>query len=313
MDKRRLGNSTLEVSVVGLGGNNFGGRIDFDASTRVVHKALDLGVNFIDTADIYGDRGGSEEALGRILGGKRNDIVLASKFGMEMDDSGKLQGASRRYIMHAVEASLKRLRTGWIDLYQLHQPDSGTPMEETLRALDELVRAGKVRFIGCSNLSAQRVRGAQAISRQHGLAAFVSCQDEYSLLVRGIERELIPAAKAYGLGVLPYFPLASGLLTGKYRRGVPLPAGSRLAKSPRHAGTIINERNWRIVEDLSAFTARRGHGLLELAFGWLLRDRVVASVIAGATTPEQVEQNVAAAGWTLSAEELAEIDRITLH
>jgi aryl-alcohol dehydrogenase-like predicted oxidoreductase len=307
--KRRLGNSTLAVSVVGLGGNNFGGRIDFDASTRVVHKALDLGVNFIDTADVYGNRGGSEEALGRILGTRRKDVVLATKFGMEMDD--KLKGASRRYIMQAVEASLKRLRTEWIDLYQLHQPDPDTPIEETLRALDELVKAGKVCFIGCSNLSAQQVREAQAISRQHGLAAFASCQDEYSLLNRGIERALIPAAKEFGMGVLPYFPLASGLLTGKYRRGASLPEGSRLAKSPRHADEVINDRNWRLVEELCSFVTRRGHSLLELAFGWLLRDGVVASVIAGATSPQQVEQNVRAAQWTLSQQELAEVDRIT--
>src|SRR5229473_1762064 len=229
MHKRRLGNSALEVSVVGLGGNNFGGRIDFDASQRVVHKAIELGVSLIDTADSYGNRGGSEEWLGRILGEKRKRIVLATKFGLPMDDSGKLQGASRRYIMHAVEASLKRLRTDWIDLYQLHRPDPRTPIEETLRALDDLIRAGKVRCIGCSNLSAKQVTDAQAASRRHSLPVFVSAQDEYSLLVRDIEREVIPAAKAHGMGVLPYFPLASGLLSGKYRHGAPLPRGSRLA------------------------------------------------------------------------------------
>ena len=312
MEKRKLGSSTLEVSVVGLGGNNFGGRIDFAASERVVHRAIALGINLIDTADSYGNKGGSEEALGRILGDKRKDIVLASKFGLPMDDAGKLKGASRRYVMQAVEASLKRLRTDWIDLYQLHRPDPQTPIEETLRALDDLVRQGKVRFIGCSNLSAQQVIAAEDAARQHGLAAFVSCQDEYSLLVRDIERELVPAAKARGLGILPYFPLASGLLTGKYRRGAPLPPGSRLAKNPRHADEFITERNWRIVGELAAFAARRGRSMLELAFGWLLRDGVVASVIAGATTPEQVEQNIGAAGWKLSAEELAEIDRITV-
>jgi aryl-alcohol dehydrogenase-like predicted oxidoreductase len=312
MEKRKLGSSTLEVSVVGLGGNNFGGRIDFAASERVVHRAIALGINLIDTADTYGNKGGSEEALGRILRDKRKDIVLASKFGLPMDDAGKLKGASRRYVMQAVEASLKRLRTDWIDLYQLHRPDPQTPIEETLRALDELVRQGKVRFIGCSNLSAQQVIAADDAARRHGLAAFVSCQDEYSLLVRDIERELVPAAKARGLGILPYFPLASGLLTGKYRRGAPLPPGSRLAKNPRHADEFITERNWRIVGELAAFAARRGRSMLELAFGWLLRDGVVASVIAGATTPEQVEQNVGAAGWKLSAEELAEIDRITV-
>jgi aryl-alcohol dehydrogenase-like predicted oxidoreductase len=312
MEKRKLGSSTLEVSVVGLGGNNFGGRIDFAASERVVHSATALGINLIDTADSYGNKGGSEEALGRILRDKRKDIVLASKFGLPMDNAGKLKGASRRYIMQAVEASLKRLRTDWIDLYQLHRPDPQTPIEETLRALDELVRQGKVRFIGCSNLSAQQVIAADDAARQHGLAAFVSCQDEYSLLVRDIERELVPAAKARGLGILPYFPLASGLLTGKYRRDAPLPPGSRLAKNPRHADEFITERNWRIVGELAAFAARRGRSMLELAFGWLLRDGVVASVIAGATTPEQVEQNVGAAGWKFSAEELAEIDRITV-
>jgi aryl-alcohol dehydrogenase-like predicted oxidoreductase len=312
MRMRRLGNSTLDVSVVGLGGNNFGGRIDFDMSQRVVDTAFARGINFIDTADSYGNRGGSEEALGQILGARRKSIVLATKFGLPMDEAGKLCGASRRYIMQAVEASLKRLRTDWIDLYQLHRPDAQTPIEETLRALDDLVRAGKVRFIGCSNLSAAQVSEAQEIAKRHGLAAFVSCQDEYSLLARGIERELIPTAKARGMGVLPYFPLASGLLTGKYRQGAPLPPGSRLSKNQRHAAEFISERNWRIVGALEAFAQQRGRSLLELAFSWLLHDPVVASVIGGATSPAQVEQNIAAAGWTLSAEDLQEIDRITL-
>jgi aryl-alcohol dehydrogenase-like predicted oxidoreductase len=312
MQKRRLGTSTLEVSVVGLGGNNFGGRIDFEASQRVVHAAIDLGINLIDTADSYGNKGGSEEALGRILGDKRKTIVLASKFGLPMDDAGKLKGASRRYVMQAVEASLKRLRTDWLDLYQLHRPDPQTPIEETLRALDELVRAGKVRFIGCSNLSARQVIEAQDTAQRHELAAFVSCQDEYSLLARDVERELIPAMKARGLGLLPYFPLASGLLTGKYKEGAPLPPGSRLSKNARHAGEFINARNWRIVSRLEEFVARRGRSMLELAFSWLLRDGVVASVIAGATSPQQVEQNIRAVGWALSTEDLAEIDRITL-
>ena len=311
MQKRRLGNSTLDVSVVGLGGNNFGGRIDFDASRRVVDGAIERGINLIDTADSYGNKGGSEEALGQILGDKRKRIVLATKFGLPMDDAGKLRGASRHYIAHAVEASLKRLRTDWIDLYQLHRPDEQTPIEETLRALDELVRQGKVRFIGCSNLSAQQMVAAQDTASRHGLAAFVSCQDEYSLLKRDIERELIPAAKARGLGILPYFPLASGLLTGKYRRGAAPPPGSRLAKNQRHAQDFLSERNWRILGELEAFAARRHRTLLDLAFGWLLRDPVVASVMAGATSPEQMEQNVQAADWTPSAEDVAELDRIT--
>ena len=231
---------------------------------------------------------------------------------MPMDETGELKGASRHYIMHAVEASLKRLRTDWIDLYQLHRPDPQTPIEETLRALDDLVRQGKVRFLGCSNLPAQQIVEAQTTARQHGLAAFVSCQDEYSLLVRDVERELIPTAKALGLGILPYFPLGSGLLTGKYKRGAALPPGSRLAKNPRHAQEFLSERNWRVVGELETFAARRDHTKLELAFSWLLRDGVVTSVIAGATTTEQVEQNVRAAGWTLSAQDLAEIDRLTL-
>ena len=311
MQKRKLGTSALEVSVVGLGGNNFGGRIDFAASDRVVHAAIELGINLIDTADSYGNKGGSEEWLGRILGDKRKKVVLATKFGLPMDDAGKLKGASRRYIMHAVEASLKRLRTDWIDLYQLHRPDDRTPIEETLRALDELVQQGKVRYIGCSNLSAQQVIAARDTASRHGLAAFISCQDEYSLLERDIERELIPTAKAIGLGILPYFPLASGLLTGKYRRGSPPPPGSRLAKNQRHAQDFLSERNWRIVGELEAFALRHGRTMLELAFGWLLRDPAVASVIAGATSPEQIEQNVRAADWTPSAGDLAELDRIT--
>ena len=311
MQKRNLGTAALEVSVVGLGGNNFGGRIDFAASERVVHAAIDLGINLIDTADSYGNKGGSEEWLGRILGDKRKKVVLATKFGLPMDDAGTLKGASRRYIMHAVEASLTRLRTDWIDLYQLHRPDPLTPIEETLRALDDLVREGKVRSIGCSNLSAQQVGEAQDTARRHGLAAFVSCQDEYSLLVRDIERELIPAAKVHGMGLLPYFPLASGLLTGKYKRSAPLPQGSRLSKNARHAEEFITERNWHVIGELETFAGQRGRTLLELAFSWLLHDEVVASVIAGATSQAQVEQNIRAAQWTLSAEEVAEIDRIT--
>src|SRR5262249_36714508 len=288
MQKRRLGTSTLDVSVVGLGGNNFGGRIDFAASQRVVHAAIERGINLIDTADSYGNRGGSEEELARILGDKRKEIVLARKFGLQMDDAGKLKGASRSYIMQAVEASLRRLRTDWLDLYQLHRPDPQTPIEETLRALDDLVRQGKVRFIGCSNLSAPQLVEAQDTARRHGLTAFLSCQVEYSLLVRDVERELLPAVKARGLGLLPYFPLASGLLTGKYKQNAPLPPGTRLSKNARHAEEFITERNWRIVRELEAFVARRGRSLLELAFSWLLPDPAVDSVIAATTSPHQI-------------------------
>jgi aryl-alcohol dehydrogenase-like predicted oxidoreductase len=312
METRRLGRSDLVVSAVGLGGNNFGGRIDFAAARTVVHKALDLGINLIDTADAYGNRGGSEDALGQILGSQRNDVVLATKFGLQMDAAGQLKGASRGYIMRAVEASLTRLRTDRIDLYQLHRPDPRTPIEETLRALDDLVRQGKVRHIGCSNLPARDVVAAQEIARRNGLAAFVSCQDEYSLIERGIERELMPVILENGLGLLPYFPLASGLLTGKYRRGAAMPPGSRLARNASHAADFITDRNWRLLETLTSFSQRHGRSLIELAFGWLLSHAPVASVIAGATSAEQVEQNVRAANWRLSAEMLAEVDRITL-
>jgi aryl-alcohol dehydrogenase-like predicted oxidoreductase len=312
MQKRKLGNSGPEVSLVGLGTNNFGGRIDLAASRRVVDKALDLGVTLIDTADIYGNKGGSEECLGQILGPRRKDVVLATKFGLPMDGAGKLRGASRRYIMQAVEASLRRLKTDWIDLYQLHRPDPRTPIEETLRALDDLVKAGKVRFIGCSNLSATELEEAQRVAGQKHLTPFICCQDEYSLLERGPEKDLLAVMRKYGVALLPYFPLASGLLTGKYKHGAPLPAGTRLADNPPRGGGVLSARNWRIVEALDAFAAARGHTLLELAMSWLASRPYVPSIIAGATKPEQVEQNVAAIGWSLSAAELAEIDRITL-
>jgi aryl-alcohol dehydrogenase-like predicted oxidoreductase len=310
MEQRSVGRSGLKVSAVGLGCNNFGGRTDFAATQRVVHRALDLGVTLIDTADVYGNKGGSEDYLGRILGDRRKDVVLATKFGMPMTAGAKPRDASRGYIMQAVEASLKRLRTDWIDLYQLHRPDPETPIEKTLRALGDLIQQGKVRHIGCSNYSANELIAAQAASQRHQLAAFISCQDEYSLLVRDIEKDLLPAMEQHGLSLLPYFPLASGLLTGKYRRGAPMPKGSRLSYSRDHSD-FISERNWGLVEKLEAVAARSGHSMLELAFGWLLAKPAVASVIAGATTPEQIEQNVAAAARPPSPAHLAEIDRLT--
>jgi aryl-alcohol dehydrogenase-like predicted oxidoreductase len=309
MELRRVGNSTLEVSVVGLGGNNFGGRLDLEATWAVVHRALDLGVTLIDTADAY-NSGASEELLGRILGERRKQVVLATKFGMAVDGSRRVAGASRGYLVQAVEASLQRLRTDWIDLYQLHRPDAATPIEETLRALDNLVRQGKVRHIGCSNLTGAQIAEAQQTAQRHGLAHFIAAQDQYSLLARGIERELIPAIQTHGVGLIPYFPLASGLLTGKFKRGAPLPPNTRMS-SARYADRFVNERNWRLVDELDAFARGRGHSLLELAFGWLIGKTAVASVIAGASSPEQVEQNVRAAGWKLTAEEMAEVDRIT--
>jgi aryl-alcohol dehydrogenase-like predicted oxidoreductase len=308
--QRNLGTSGLLVSLVGLGCNNFGGRIDLEASRKVVHKALDLGITLFDTADVYGNQGGSETCLGAILGDRRKEIVLATKFAMPMDQDGTLKGASRRYIMSAVEASLKRLKTDWIDLYQVHQPDPLTPIEETLRALDDLVRHGKVRYIGCSNFPAWQVVAAHWTSRHHNLNAFVSCQDEYSLLVHDIERELVPAMTQYGLGLLPYFPLASGLLTGKYKRDAK-PEGARLSYMQDLADRYMTETNWSIVERLAAFAAKRDRSVLELAFSWLAARPAVSSIIAGATKPEQVELNVKAADWALTAEEVEEIDKIT--
>jgi aryl-alcohol dehydrogenase-like predicted oxidoreductase len=310
METRNLGQSGIQVSIVGLGCNNFGGRASPEQSRKVIEKALDLGITLFDTADMYGERGGSETILGEVLGARRKNIVLATKFGMPMDEAKTLRGASRRYILSAVEASLRRLKTEWIDLYQLHQPDRHTPIEETLRALDDLVRQGKVRLVGCSNLPAWQVVEAHWTSRQFGLNAFVSCQDEYSLLVRDIERELIPAMESYGLGLLPFFPLASGLLSGKYERGR-LPEGARLTLSKSLGDRYLTDANWVKVERLTEFCAKRGRSLLELAFSWLAAHPLVSSVIAGATRPEQLEQNVKAAGWNLTAEEMKEIDRLT--
>ena len=311
MEIRNLGQSGLRVSAIGLGCNNFGGRIDFDATRAVIHKAIDLGITLLDTSDTYGERGGSETEMGKVLGDRRKDIVLATKFGNPMDTIGVKQGGARRYIMTAVEDSLRRLRTDWIDLYQIHSFDPLTPIEETLRATDDLVRQGKVRYIGCSNFPAWRVTEAHWTAQANGLNRFISNQDEYSLIFRAPETELMPAARAAGMGMLPYFPLASGLLTGKYRRNAPMPPGTRLAATQRLADRYLTERNWAIAEKLGDFVEARGKTMLELAFSWLLSRDPVTSVIAGATKPEQLEQNVKAGAWKLTAEELAEIDRIT--
>jgi aryl-alcohol dehydrogenase-like predicted oxidoreductase len=310
MEIRNLGQSGLRVSSIGLGCNNFGGRIDEAATKAVIHKALDLGITLFDTADVYGERGGSEEVMGRILGDDRKRIVLATKFANPMDDSGEMVGGSRRYIMSAIEDSLRRLKTDWIDLYQMHRTDPRTPIEESLRALDDLIRQGKVRYIGCSNFPAWQMTDAAWTARVAGLNGFVSCQDEYSLVHRTPEAELLPAAQKLGFGLLPYFPLASGLLTGKYRRNTPLPAGTRLAATQRLADRYLTEPNWATAERLGDFAEAHGRTMLELAFSWLLARRPVASVIAGATRPDQLEQNVKAGDWVLTAGELAEIDRI---
>ena len=312
MELRNLGTSGLRVSLVGLGCNNFGWRTDLEASRVVVHKALDVGINLLDTADVYGE-GQSEDMLGQILGPRRKDVILATKFASALGGAAGGPFASRGYIMGAVEASLKRLKTDWIDLYQVHWPDPRTPMEETLRTLDDLVRHGKVRYIGISNHPAWKVADAQWLAQHNNLNHFVSCQDEYSLLVRGAEKELIPAMRNFGMGLLPYFPLAAGLLTGKYKKGA-APGGETRFASKVMGGLgnrYMTEENWPIVEKLTAYAAGKGHSILELAMGWFAADPVVSSVIAGATKAEQIEQNAKAVGWTLGADDVAAIDKIT--
>ncbi|WP_093257581.1 aldo/keto reductase [Thermostaphylospora chromogena] len=306
MSYRRLGDSGLVVSAVGLGGNNFGRRIDLEATRAVVDAAFDAGINLIDTADIYGE---SEAFLGEVLRGRRDDVVLATKFGGDVNGAnGADWGArtSRRYIRKAVERSLRRLRTDWIDLYQVHRPDPATPIEETLSTLTDLVREGKVRYIGSSNFAGWQVADAEWIARSRGYERFISAQNEYNLLRRRAERELSPALVRYGIGLLPYFPLASGLLTGKYRRGVPLPHGTRLASRPEY----VTDARLEVVERLTAFAERQGVGLLDVAIGALLAHPPVASVIAGATRPEQVKANAAAGAWRPDAAALTELDEI---
>ncbi|HET7714551.1 MAG TPA: aldo/keto reductase [Bauldia sp.] len=311
MELRPLGPSGLRVSLVGLGCNNFGGRIDLAATRRVIDAALALGVNHLDTADIYGGGGKSEDFIGQCLGTRRNGVVLATKFGKPMADNPSDRRGTRAYIMSAVEASLRRLRTDWIDLLYMHEPDPGTPIEETLRAGEELVKSGKVRALAASNFSAGEIGDAVEAARKVGVAGFVATQDEYSLLERGIEDALLPVLETHRLSLVPYFPLAGGALTGKYRKGRPMPAGSRLANAPSGAERFLGRGRDEIVERLVAFADARGRTLLELALSWLAARPQVASIITGATKPEQIEANVKAVGWKLGAEELAEIDRIT--
>jgi aryl-alcohol dehydrogenase-like predicted oxidoreductase len=311
VEYKNLGGSGLRVSIVGLGCNNFGMRCDQGQTSAVVDKAIEQGVTLFDTADIYGGRGGSEEMLGVALKGKRRDVVIATKFMGPMGDGPLWGGASRRYIFDAVDASLKRLQTDYIDLYQIHFPDVNTPIEETMSALNDVVRTGKVRYIGCSNFAAWQLVEAQWVARTKNLTEFVTAQNQYNLLDRRIERELVPAVNAYHLGILPYFPLASGFLTGKYKQGEEPPEGTRLAAGGGRAGQILNEGNFETLQKLDAFASDAGHTMLELAIGWLASQPHVSSVISGATKPEQVDQNVAASEWKLNAEELAKVDEIT--
>jgi len=309
VEYQHLGRSGLEVSVVGLGTNNFGRRCDLEQTTAVVNSAIDAGITLFDTADMYGG-GLSEEYIGQAIEGHRQQVVLATKFSGAMGEGPMVKGSSRSHIINAVEASLRRLGTDYIDLYQAHFPDRDTPLEETLRALDDLVRAGKVRYIGNSNFAGWEIAASHWVAETHNLTPFISAQPAYSLLQRDIEQEVVPACNEYGLGILPYSPLASGFLTGKYRRDQDPPEGTRLAGSPM-SGRILNDRNFEMLEPLEQFAEERGHTILELAIGWLASLPHVGSVIAGATSPEQVAQNVAAAAWALDADEMAEVDAIT--
>ena len=298
------------MSVVGLGTNNFGMKLDMAQTREVVHAALDQGITLFDTADTYG---ASEERIGELLEGRRDDVVLATKFGGDVRKRGLTNGVdwgargSRRYIVRAVESSLRRLRTDWIDLYQLHWPDLATPIEETLAALSDLVHAGKVRYIGNSNFRGWQVADAEWTARTGNLTRFISAQNQYSWLERDIETDLVPALQQYGIGLLPYFPLASGLLTGKYRRGEAAPEGSRLAGRD----AVFTDETFDVLEALDSFAKAHGIGLLDVAIGGLAAKPAVTSVIAGATTRDQVERNVAAGNWRPTPDDLAELDEIT--
>ena len=311
MELRPLGSSGLKLSLIGLGCNNFGGRIDLDATRKVIDATLAAGVNHLDTADIYGGGGKSEDLIGQCLGERRKDVVLATKFGKPMADNPSDTRGTGAYLHSAVEASLRRLRTDWIDLLYMHEPDPATPIEETLRAAEELIAAGKVRFLAGSNFSAGEVGDAVDAAKRLGVTGFVATQDEYSLLARGIEDALLPVLETHRLGLVPYFPLASGALSGKYRKGQPMPEGARLTGSANYSERYYSGPKADMVEALIAFAEQRGHTLLELALSWLAARPQVVSIITGATKPEQIEANVRAVGWKLKAEEMAEIDRIT--
>lgn len=306
MRYRRLGSSGLKVSVLGLGGNTFGRFADADQTARIVHAALDLGVNFFDTADIY-SQGTSEEFLGRALAGRRGQALVATKVVGAMGPGPNERGASRAHIMDGVHASLGRLQMDYVDLLQLHAWDSETPIEESLRALDDLVSGGKVRYIGCSNFAAWQLVWSLWVSDRRGWVPFVSVQPEYSLVAREIEQELLPACQAFGIGVIPFFPLAGGLLTGKYREGEPAPPGTRGHQSERFEQRFMTARNFAIARRAEAWAQERGHALAEMAIAWLLARPAVCTVITGVTRPEQVEANAKATEWELAPAEAEEV------
>ena len=305
MKYRHLGTSGLKVSVIGLGTNQFGGKVDLATTREILAAALEAGINFIDTADIY-QQGRSEAFIGEALEGRRHEVLIATKFFHPTGEGPNDRGGSRHHIMEAVEASLRRLRTDYIDLYQMHTWDDETPIEETMQALDDLVRAGKVRYIGASNFTAWQLTHANAVAAQNGWTRFVSIQPHYHLLEREVEREMLPACEYFGIGVLPYFPLAGGFLTGKYQPGQPAPKGSR-GETSKYVQRYMTPENYAILAALTEFAEARGHTVNELAHAWLMAQPMTSSVISGATRVEHVQANAAAADWELSPEEVSEI------
>ena len=306
MEYRRLGNSGLKVSEIGLGGNNWGGRVTEELAITIINNALEIGINFLDTAALY-VQGRSEEVIGKAIKGKRSQVVLATKFGHPSQETPSEQGGSRCSILKSVEASLKRLNTDYIDLYYMHHPDPATPMEETLRTLDDIIRAGKVRYIGCSNYAAWQLCDALWTSRTNNLSAFIAVQEVYNLLDRSSERELIPCCETHGTGFVAYAPLASGFLTGKYRRGHEIPAGTRLAQLEPHHSHIMTDLNYDKLADIETFAQERGHNVGEVAIAWLLSHPWLSSVIPGASNIDQLSTNVAATGWKLTEDEVSRL------
>ena len=309
MEYRRLGASGLQVSVIGLGTNNFGPRLEYPAAERVLRQAVDTGITFIETSNTYGE-GQAEAFIGQALRGHRAKVLLATKVGSNIGEGPNMHGGSRKHILEQVELSLQKLQTDHLDLYQIHYYDPFTALEETLRTMDYLVQQGKVRYVGCSNFAAWQVAEARGTAKTLGIEPLVSVEPEYSMLKRAIEKELIPCCTRYNLGILPYYPLASGFLTGKYRRGQQPAAGTRFAVQTQRAAIILTPENFDVLDKLEAFAAARSRPLVELAFAWLLAHPQVSSVIAGATTPEQIMANARAADWHLSAAEMEELDGI---